>query len=201
MTRINEHFQKLQAGYLFPEIARRVAAYAAAHPQAPLIKLGIGDVTEPLAPSIVAAMAEAVREMGERETFRGYGPESGYDFLVDAIREHDFASRGVALERDEIFVSEGSKSDSGNIQELFAKDAKIAITDPVYPVYLDSNVMAGRSGEVGRDGRYGGIVYLPSTSETGFPQSFPPPRSTSSICVRQTIRRELRSQKPSSRGG
>ncbi len=160
MARINDHFLKLPAGYLFPEIGRRVRAFTAANPAAAVIRLGIGDVTEPLAPAIVAAMHAAVEEMGQRATFRGYGPEQGYDFLLDAIAEHDYQSRGVTVGRDEIFVSDGSKCDCGNIQELFAADATIAVTDPVYPVYVDSNVMAGRTGALGADGRYAGLVYL-----------------------------------------
>ncbi len=166
--RANPNFQKLPAGYLFPEIGRRVRAFAAAHPDAQVIRLGIGDVTEPLAPAIVAAMHAAVDEMAVRATFRGYGPEQGYDFLLDAIRAHDYRSRGVEIGADEIFVSDGSKCDSGNLQELFAADAVIAIADPVYPVYVDSNVMAGRTGAPGPDGRYPGLVYLPSTAATGF---------------------------------
>ena len=150
--RANPHFQKLPAGYLFPEIGRRVRAFTAANPTAAVIRLGIGDVTEPLAPAIVAAMHAAVDELAVRETFRGYGPEQGYDFLLDAIREHDYRARGVELGADEIFVSDGSKCDSGNLQELFASDAVIAIADPVYPVYVDSNVMAGRTGAPGPDG-------------------------------------------------
>ena len=171
--RINEHFAKLPAGYLFPEIGRRVRAYAAAHPDAKVIRLGIGDVTEPLAPAIVAAMHAAVDELAARDTFRGYGPEQGYDFLVDAIRAHDYAARGVELAADEIFVSDGSKCDSGNVQELFALGAKIAVTDPVYPVYVDSNVMAGRTAAAGADGRYPGFVYLVGTEANGF-QPEPP---------------------------
>ena len=143
--RINEHYAKLPASYLFPEIGRRVRAYQAAHPDAKVIRLGIGDVTEPLAPAIVEAMHAAVTEMGARETFKGYGPEQGYDFLIEAIRQHDYASRGVDIAADEIFVSDGSKCDSGNIQEIFSVAAKVAVTDPVYPVYVDSNVMAGRT--------------------------------------------------------
>ncbi|HSN24922.1 MAG TPA: LL-diaminopimelate aminotransferase [Kofleriaceae bacterium] len=143
--RINEHYAKLPASYLFPEIGRRVRAYQAAHPDAKVIRLGIGDVTEPLAPAIVEAMHAAVTEMGERSTFKGYGPEQGYDFLIDAIREHDYKARGVDIAADEIFVSDCSKCDSGNIQEIFAVAAKVAVTDPVYPVYVDSNVMAGRT--------------------------------------------------------
>ncbi len=170
--RANPHFQKLPAGYLFPEIGRRVRAYAAAHPAAKVIRLGIGDVTEPLAPAIVAAMHGAVDELARRETFRGYGPEQGYDFLVDAIRAHDYQAHGLDVAADEIFVSDGSKCDSGNLQELFAADAVIAVTDPVYPVYVDSNVMAGRTGAPDADGRYPGLVYLPATAANGF---CPPP--------------------------
>jgi LL-diaminopimelate aminotransferase len=173
MARINEHYAKLPASYLFPEIGRRVRAYQAAHPDATVIRLGIGDVTEPLAPAITAAMHAAVDEMGKRETFRGYGPEQGYDFLVEAIREHDYKARGVDLAADEIFVSDGSKCDSGNVQEIFALAARIAVTDPVYPVYVDSNVMAGRTGAAGPDGRYPGLVYLVGTEANGF-QPEPP---------------------------
>ncbi len=173
MARINEHYAKLPASYLFPEIGRRVRAFAAAHPDAKVIRLGIGDVTEPLAPAIVAAMHEAVDEMGKRETFRGYGPEQGYDFLVEAIRKHDYGARGVEIAADEIFVSDGSKCDSGNVQEIFAAGAKIAVTDPVYPVYVDSNVMAGRTGAVGTDGRYPGLVYLIGNEANGFQPSPP----------------------------
>jgi len=157
VTRINENYQKLKAGYLFPEIGRRVREYAKANPDAKVIRLGIGDVTEPLVPSIVRAMHEAVDEMARRDSFKGYGPEQGYDFLIDAIREHDYASRGVSLDRDEIFVSDGSKCDVGNVQEIFANDAKILVTDPVYPVYVDSNLMAGRE-----------IAYLEATAANGF---------------------------------
>jgi len=169
MARINENYQKLQAGYLFPEIGRRVRAYQEQHPDAPVIRLGIGDVTLPLAPAVVEALHAAADEMGTAEGFRGYGPEAGAeDFLLDAIREHDFASRGVSLERDEIFVSDGSKQDSGNIQEIFGQDCTIAVTDPVYPVYVDTNVMAGRTGAADDDGRYAGITYLPATPDNGF---------------------------------
>ena len=171
MARINEHFAKLPAGYLFPEIGRRVRAYQAAHPDAKVIRLGIGDVTEPLAPAITEAMHRAVDELGVRETFRGYGPEQGYDFLVDAIRAHDYA--GLDIAADEIFVSDGSKCDSGNVQELFSLGARIAVTDPVYPVYVDSNVMAGRTGPLGADGRYPGLTYLVGTEANGF-QPDPP---------------------------
>jgi len=173
MARINEHFAKLPAGYLFPEIGRRVRAYQAAHPDAKVIRLGIGDVTEPLAPAVVEAMHAAVTEMGTREGFRGYGPEQGYDFLVSAIREGDYAARGIDIAADEIFVSDGSKCDSGNVQEIFALAARIAVTDPVYPVYVDSNVMAGRTGALGADGRYPGLTYLVGNEANGF-QPEPP---------------------------
>ena len=173
MARINENYLKLKAGYLFPEIGRRVAAFQKANPDAKVIKLGIGDVTRPLVPAVVDAMRAAVDEMGSDAGFRGYGPEQGYDFLIDAIREHDYASRGVTIGRDEIFVSDGSKCDSGNIQEIFATDSVVALTDPVYPVYLDTNVMAGRTGAAGDDGRYAGIVYMPTTAENDFAPALP----------------------------
>ncbi len=168
MARINEHYLKLQAGYLFPEIGRRVGAFSKEHPAASIIKLGIGDVTEPLVPAVVEAMHAAVDEMATEAGFRGYGPEQGYDFLNEAIREHDFASRGVHLDADELFISDGSKCDSGNIQEIFGLDNVVALTDPVYPVYLDTNVMAGRSGPADDEGRYAGIVYMPATAENSF---------------------------------
>jgi LL-diaminopimelate aminotransferase len=168
VARINEHYQKLPAGYLFPEIGRRVRAFVAANPDAKVIRLGIGDVTEPLAPSIIAAMHAAVDDLARRETFRGYGPEQGYDFLIDAIRDHDYASRGVTIGADEVFVSDGSKCDSGNIQEIFDLGATVAVTDPVYPVYVDSNVMAGRTGALGADGRYDRLVYLTGSKANDF---------------------------------
>jgi LL-diaminopimelate aminotransferase len=168
MARINEHYRKLAAGYLFPEIARRVRAFADVHPEASIIRLGIGDVTLPLAPAVVDALRRAVDEMGTADGFRGYAPDQGYEFLLDAIREDDYARRGIAIARDEIFVSDGSKQDSGNLQEIFGADCRIAVTDPVYPVYVDTNVMAGRSGAADREGRYAGIVYLPATEANGF---------------------------------
>jgi LL-diaminopimelate aminotransferase len=168
MARINENFRKLQAGYLFPEIGRRVRAFSEAHPKADLIRLGIGDVTLPLAPAIVNALRDASVEMGSEAGFHGYGPENGYDFLVGAICEHDYAARGVEVAADEVFVSDGSKQDSGNIQEIFGTDCRIAVTDPVYPVYIDTNVMAGRTGAADAQGRYAGVTYLPATAENGF---------------------------------
>ena len=168
MARVNEHYRKLQAGYLFPEIGRRVRSFEAAHPGARVIRLGIGDVTLPLAPAVVEAMRRAVEEMGTAQGFRGYGPEQGYEFLIDAIREHDFAARGVEIARDEVFVSDGSKCDSGNLQEIFGQESRIAVCDPVYPVYVDTNVMAGRTGPADAAGRFGGIRYLPATEANGF---------------------------------
>ena len=172
MIRINEHYRKLNASYLFSEIAKRVASFEAANPEQNVIKLGIGDVTQPLPPVCIKALHDAVDEMSDPATFRGYGPEQGYDFLREAIAEHDFASRGCQISADEIFVSDGSKCDTGNFQELFARDIKIAIPDPVYPVYLDTNVMAGRTGEF-EGGRYEGILYLDSTPENGFVPEIP----------------------------
>lgn len=168
MARINDNYQKLAAGYLFPEISRRVRAYQEAHAGAKIIRLGIGDVVLPLAESVRAAMHRAVDELGTPEGFRGYGPEQGYDFLRDAIARHDFQRRGVDISADEIFVSDGSKCDSGNIQEIFATDARIAVPDPVYPVYVDTNVMAGRTGRADAQGRYDGILYLPCTEQSAF---------------------------------
>jgi len=172
MARINEHYRKLRAGYLFPEIARRVRAFQAERPDARVIRLGIGDVTLPLAPAVVAAMRRAVEEMGTEAGFRGYPPDQGEPFLVEAIRAHDYAARGVEIAAEEIFVSDGSKQDSANIQEIFGGSCRVALTDPVYPVYLDTNVMAGRTGAAGPDGRFGGVLYLPATRENGF---VPPP--------------------------
>ena len=168
MARINEHYQKLAAGYLFPEIGRRTRAFAESNPDAAIIRLGIGDVTLPLAPAIVDAMRRAAEEMGTPDGVHGYAPDQGYEFLLDAIREHDFATRGVELSRDEIFVSDGSKQDSGNIQEIFGQDCRVAVTDPVYPVYVDTNVMAGRTGAADAEGHYEGILYLPATEANGF---------------------------------
>lgn len=173
MARMNDHYLKLAAGYLFPEIGRRVTAFQKANPKADVIRLGIGDVVLPLVPSVRQAMHEAIDEMAGTSGFRGYGPERGYDFLREAIAKHDFASRGVSIDPDEIFVSDGSKCDSGNIQEIFAEDATIAIPDPVYPVYVDTNVMAGRTGAAGPDGRYAGIQYLPCTETTSFLPALP----------------------------
>jgi LL-diaminopimelate aminotransferase len=168
MARVNENYGKLAAGYLFPEIGRRVRAFAAAHPEAKIIRLGIGDVTLPIVPAVVEAMRRAAEEMGRPDGVHGYAPDQGYEFLLDAICEDDYATRGVAIERDEIFVSDGSKQDSGNIQEIFGQDVRIAVADPVYPVYVDTNVMAGRTGAIDERGYYAGITYLPATAANGF---------------------------------
>jgi LL-diaminopimelate aminotransferase len=168
MARINDHYRKLAAGYLFPEIGRRVRAFAEAHPEAAIIRLGIGDVTLPIVPAVVEAMRRAAEEMGTADGMHGYAPDQGYDFLLDAILADDYAPRGVTLARDELFVSDGSKQDSGNIQEIFGTDARIAVADPVYPVYVDTNVMAGRTGAIDERGYYGGITYLPATEANGF---------------------------------
>jgi len=164
---VNPNFEKLPGSYLFAEIARRVKEYAAANPNADLIKLGIGDVTRPLAPAVVHAMKAAADEMLTAATFKGYGPDFGYDFLVNAIRERDYAPRGVNLAFDEVFISDGAKTDTSAIQELFSADARIAVTDPVYPVYVDSNAIAGRLGDF-VDGRWSNLTYLPCNAENHF---------------------------------
>jgi len=172
MIRINENYTKLKASYLFADIARRVNAYVAANPDKPIIRLGIGDVTEPLPKVCLDALHAATDEMGQRATFKGYGPEQGYAFLRDAIAQHDYAARGCQIEADEIFISDGSKCDCGNIQEIFSTDVRLAIPDPVYPVYVDTNVMAGRTG-ANVDGRYQGITYLDSTPANGYVPAVP----------------------------
>lgn len=176
MAIINENYLKLKAGYLFPEIGKRVKKYSEENPHKKIIRLGIGDVTLPLPPSIVRALKDASDEMGTIGGFKGYGPEQGYGFLIDTIIQNDFAPRGISLGQDEVFVSDGSKCDTGNIQEIFSLDSKIAVTDPVYPVYVDTNVMAGRSGVVGNDGRYAKFIYLPCTKENNFEPELPKER-------------------------
>jgi len=170
MAYLNENYLKLQAGYLFPEIARRVADFCATNPEAArrLIRCGIGDVTEPLPQATIDAMKGAVDELGHRETFRGYGPEQGYDFLRATIAQHDFRDRKIDIADDEIFVSDGSKCDCGFILDILGDQNKVAITDPVYPVYVDTNVMAGHTGPAKKDGSYEGLVYLPCTAENDF---------------------------------
>ncbi len=173
MAQINDNYSKLAAGYLFPEIGRRVSAFCDANPQADVIRLGIGDVTEPLPPAIAKALHGAVDEMSARDTFRGYGPEQGYEFLREAIAQNDYQARGADVSADEIFVSDGSKCDSGNILDIFGTGNKIAVTDPVYPVYVDTNVMAGNTGDADDAGRYGGLIYIPVTAENEFTPSLP----------------------------
>jgi len=173
MTLINENFLKLQAGYLFPEIGRRVRAYKAKNPSVKIISLGIGDVTQPLPPAVTSAMKKAVDEMGKEATFHGYGPEQGYDFLINAIIENDYKPRSIDLQPSEIFISDGAKCDTANIQEIFGLDNIIAVTDPVYPVYVDSNVMAGRTGLANKNGQYEKIVYMPCTAENNFVPELP----------------------------
>ena len=174
MARINRNYEKLPGSYLFSEIARRTAAYQEANPDARLIKMGIGDVTRPLAPAVVAAMHAAVDDLAAAETFHGYGPEQGYAFLRDAIAEHDFATRGIAIDPDEIFVSDGAKSDCGNIGDILSVDNIVAVCDPVYPVYVDTNAMAGRAGDYD-EGKQGWtkIHYMPTTAENGFSPALP----------------------------
>lgn len=172
MIRVNPHYAKLAASYLFSTIAKKVKEYQDAHPEAKIIRMGIGDVTLPLPPACIRAFHEGVEEMASEKTFKGYGPEQGYPFLREAIATHDFQSRGVSIDPDEIFVSDGAKCDTGNFQELFAQDIRIAVPDPVYPVYVDTNVMAGRTGAF-QNHRYEGLFYLESTQENGFVPSPP----------------------------
>ncbi len=172
MIRINENFTKLKASYLFSDIAKRVSAYVAAHPTQPVIRLGIGDVTEPLPAVCVEALHAATDEMAQRASFKGYGPEQGYAFLREAVAQHDYTARGCQIAADEIFISDGSKCDCGNVQEIFASDVRLAIPDPVYPVYVDTNVMAGRTG-ANVDGRYQGITYLECTPANDYVPSVP----------------------------
>src|SRR4051812_25195415 len=175
MARINASYQKLQASYLFLDIAKRVRAFQGAHPEAKVIRLGIGDVVLPLPPPIIEAMKAATDEMGRKETFRGYPPDQGYDFLVEAISAH-YASQGAQVAPDEVFVSDGAKCDTANIQEIFAADSAVAVTAPVYPVYVDTSVMGGRTGAADASGRFAGLDYLPVTAENGFDPPLPSTR-------------------------
>jgi len=198
MAQINHHYLKLQAGYLFPEIARRVNTFVEANSADDVIRLGIGDVTEPLPPAIIAAMHTAVDEMGDRDTFRGYGPEQGYEFLRTTLAEQAFGSRGVDVSADEIFISDGSKCDTGNILDIFGAENTVAVIDPVYPVYVDTNVMSGRTGNTTGDGRFEGLVYLPVTAENNFVAPLPdrpvdlaylcyPNNPTGTVASRETL--------------
>ena len=173
MIRINENYLKLESSYLFSEIAKRVAAHQEAHPEADIIKLGIGDVTCPLPPACIKAFQEGVAAMADEATFKGYGPEQGYAFLREKIAKNDFQSRGADISADEIFVSDGAKCDNGNIQEIFSRNIKVAIPDPVYPVYVDTNVMAGHAGQADDSGHYEGLVYMPATAENNFSPELP----------------------------
>ncbi len=198
MAFVNENYLKLKAGYLFPEIGRRVKAFAAANPQAKIIRLGIGDVTEPLAPAVITAMHKAVDEMANRSSFKGYCDEQGYDFLRAAIAKHDYQARGCNIEAEEVFVSDGSKCDTGNILDILGNTNKIALTDPVYPVYVDTNVMAGNTGASNEKGEYEGLVYLPCTAENNFTPELPkgkvdviylcyPNNPTGAVATRETL--------------
>lgn len=200
MIKINENFLKLKAGYLFPEIGRRVRAFQQAHPQAQVIRLGIGDVTLPLVPAVIEAFHRGVAEMADAKTFKGYGPEQGYEFLIKAIIENDFNARDVSLDMDEVFVSDGSKCDTGNIQEIFSLDNVVMVQDPVYPVYVDTNVMAGRTGPLDEDGTYQKIVYVPCTAENHFTPAPPkkpvdiiylcyPNNPTGAVATKETLTR------------
>ena len=173
MARINDNYLKLKAGYLFPEIARRVNVFAQANPDAKIIRLGIGDVTEPLPQACRDAMIQAVQDMGDRSLFKGYGPEQGYAWLREKIAQQDFQARGCDIDASEIFISDGSKCDTGNILDIFGDDNIIAVTDPVYPVYVDTNVMAGHTGEANHKGEYAGFVYLPISAENNFTAQIP----------------------------
>ncbi|GFI64766.1 LL-diaminopimelate aminotransferase [Lachnospiraceae bacterium] len=174
MFKINENYLKLPGSYLFSAIGKKVNAYSAAHPDKKIIRLGIGDVTQPLAPAIIEALHGAVDEMGKAETFRGYAPDLGYEFLRNAIAENDYRARGCDIHADEIFVSDGAKCDAGNIQEIFSLDNRIAVCDPVYPVYVDSNVMAGRTGTYDNIAEtWSNVIYMPCTEENDFAPEFP----------------------------
>lgn len=174
MFKANPDYLQLRGSYLFSNIAKKVAAYKNAHPDTPIIRLGIGDVTQPLSKSVIAALTKAVEEQAHAETFRGYTPDLGYDFLREAISRVDFAKRGVTISPDEIFISDGAKSDSGNIQEIFSRDCRVAVCDPVYPVYVDTNVMAGRAGTYDeKTGTWSNIIYMPCLAENGFAPQLP----------------------------
>ncbi len=198
MPYANENYLKLSAGYLFPEIARRVAAFVEANPDKRVIRMGIGDVTEPLPPAIVGAMHTAVDDMATRERFHGYGPSEGYPWLREKIAKHDYAARGCDIAADEIFVSDGSKGDCGNILDILGGGNSVAVADPVYPVYVDTNVMVGNTGGQAADGRYEGLTYLPATAQNGFVPELPPEpvdviylcfpnNPTGAVATRQTL--------------
>lgn len=200
MALINENYLKLKAGYLFPEIGRRVTEFIVSHPDKKIIRMGIGDVTRPLSPTIVRAFHEGVEEMGVSNTFKGYGPEQGYDFLRQAIAKNDYQSRGVDILAEDIFVSDGSKCDTGNIQEIFGSANKIGICDPVYPVYADTTVMSGKTGASLENGYFENIIYMPCTEENGFVPELPkekpdliflcfPNNPTGTVATREMLKR------------
>jgi LL-diaminopimelate aminotransferase len=172
-VKINENYLMLKSSYIFAEISQSVENYQNKNPDAPVIRMGIGDVTRPLPAAVIDRFHQAVAEMGQKETFRGYGPENGYSFLITEIIKNDYLSRKIKVEEDEVFISDGAKCDTGNFQEIFGLENRVAVTDPVYPVYVDSNVMAGRCGPQGEDGRYKGLVYLPCTEENQFTPELP----------------------------
>lgn len=176
MALINEHYLKLPGSYLFSDIAKKVNTFKVTHPKQSLVRLGIGDVTRPLPDACIKAMHKAVDEMASADTFHGYGPEQGYGFLIEAILKHDFASRGISLSPSEIFINDGAKSDTGNIGEILRWDNSMGVTDPIYPVYIDSNVMCGRAGELGPDGRWSNVTYMPCTVENNFVPEIPKER-------------------------
>ena len=202
MALVNIHYLNLQNNYLFADIAKKVNAFKVMHPKADVISLGIGDVTQPLCPAVIEAMHKAVDEMATTNGFRGYGPEQGYDFLREAIVKNDFAPRGVRLSADEIFINDGAKSDTGNFQELLHWDNFIGVTDPIYPVYIDSNVMIGRCGTY-REGRWTNVRYMPTVAENGFIPELPkgrpvdviylcyPNNPTGTVITKQELRRCL----------
>jgi LL-diaminopimelate aminotransferase len=194
MAYLNDNYLKLKAGYLFPEIARRVRVFCEQNPEPAkrLIRCGIGDVTEPLPAAAVAALHQAVDEMGARESFKGYGPEQGYDWLRAAIAQNDFRAHGLDVADDEIFVSDGSKCDCGNILDILGHQNRLAISDPVYPVYVDTNVMAGHTGDANEAGAYAGLSICPARRRTASSPSRPPNTPTSSTCARRTTRPEPR---------
>jgi len=192
VVQVNENYLKLKAGYLFPEIAKRVKIYSQSNNSAEIIKLGIGDVTEPLPRACIEAMSKALDEMGTTDGFRGYGPEQGYSWLREKISEHDFISRGCQILPEEIFISGGSKCDSSNILDILGKDNSIAVTDPVYPVYVDSNVMTGRTGDSLENGTYQGLTYLAITRGITFCQNYLKKKLIFYISVFQIIRLEQR---------
>lgn len=176
MALVNEHFLKLPNNYLFADIAKKVNAFKVSHPQASVISLGIGDVTQPLCPAVISAMHKAVDDMANKATFKGYGPEEGYSFLREAIVKNDFLPRGIHIEPSEVFVNDGAKSDTGNIQELVRWDNSVGVTDPIYPVYIDSNVMAGRAGTMSGEGSWSNITYMPCTADNNFVPQLPDKR-------------------------